>query len=169
MFEHLTQYNKIIVSGPQRSGTTITARIIARDTGYQYIDETDIAIRELTQFEAYLNNDDNLVIHCPAIAHKLHEYGNQAILIVWCKRPLEAILASQQRIAWGEQKERDSYRYKGKEPIAKVKQEYWQQYQRQLIKHWLEVDYSSLKDHPLWIEPEYRKEFEARQWKTKPI
>ena len=39
MFEVLRGFDKIIVSGPQRSGTTIVARILASDLGLRFLIE----------------------------------------------------------------------------------------------------------------------------------
>jgi len=39
MFKYLTKYNHILVTGPQRSGTTIAAKMIAKDTRHKYIKE----------------------------------------------------------------------------------------------------------------------------------
>ena len=42
MFKHYKRYGKILVTGPQRAGTRITAKIIASDLKYRYIDESEI-------------------------------------------------------------------------------------------------------------------------------
>lgn len=39
MFESLKKHKKILVTGPQRSGTRITSQIISKDTNYFLYDE----------------------------------------------------------------------------------------------------------------------------------
>lgn len=46
MFEHLKAYKRIVVSGPQRSGTRIVAKAVAQDTNKSFIDEVDIAVHD---------------------------------------------------------------------------------------------------------------------------
>jgi hypothetical protein len=164
MFQHLKHHSKILVTGPQRSGTTITARIIAHDTGHVYIDEEDISIRETVLLEEYLNSESNFVIHCPALSHKIHEFNN--VLVVWCKRPLNEILASQKRIGWGEIKERTSYNaLSDKRHIAQIKADWWDNYQCMACENWLEVSYHDLEEHELWVED--RVDWGVRQYASK--
>ena len=42
VFEYLLHYHYVIVTGPQRSGTRIGAKMIAYDTGYTYVDEAEV-------------------------------------------------------------------------------------------------------------------------------
>jgi hypothetical protein len=50
MFEHLAVHSKIVVTGPQRSGTRIASQMIASDTGHEFVDEVDFLITDTTRF-----------------------------------------------------------------------------------------------------------------------
>jgi len=164
MFQHLKTYSKILVTGPQRSGTTICSHMIAHDTGFQHVDEIDFHVRDRATFDTFIYSKEPSVIHCPAMAYIIHEYGSiDNLLVVWLIRPLNEIKASQKRIGWGEIKERINYKaLEDKRHIAQIKRQWWQDKQRLLCDNWLEVQYRSLQQHELWIED--RSGFDARQW-----
>ena len=42
MFEYLKEFPVVLVTGPQRSGTRICAKMIAHDTGHRFVDEREI-------------------------------------------------------------------------------------------------------------------------------
>jgi len=164
MFEHMQAFKKIIVTGPQRSGTTITAKMIAADTGHDYIDEDDIGIKSMERMRAVIKNDRRVVVHCPALCRHVHEFGGRddtAVVIV--RRPIPDIVASQKRIGWPAEKE-ELGRY-GIESgiISKVKYRYWDNHQKANIKHPVEVTYASLKKHPLWVPKQKRVGWGPRQ------
>lgn len=156
MFKHLDFYRIILVSGPQRSGTTICARMIAHDTHYMFIDE-GVYQNDFSTLKHRTLYSQRQVIQCPVWAVKLHELTMQDVCIVFMYRPVKEIIASQQRIKWQwEQVELDRYRALGiaiedGTPIARVKYSYWENTQREKIDNPLEVQYASLADHPLWV------------------
>lgn len=79
-------------------------------------------------------------------------------------RSVADIVASQERIDWGENEDLELARYKGaRAPIAAVKYSLWRKYQRPITANWLEVEYESLAAHPLWIDEEERAGFGPRQ------
>lgn len=45
----------------------------------------------------------------------------------------------------------------------------WKFYQRDLITNYIELDYESLKSHPLWIDKKFRKEFSPKQTKRNSL
>lgn len=164
MFQNLFRYSRIYVTGPQRSGTTICAQMIAADTDYRYVDENDYAIYDLDKFNA-LKKETGVVIHCPAHCHHIEEYADGATLIVLMRRPVLEILASQERIDWGYEAA-ELRQYHAEEaglPIAIVKYARWDRMQRRLIPHWQEISYRDLSAHRMWVPDELRKGFERRQ------
>ena len=52
VFEHLLNFAVVLVSGPQRSGTTICAKMIAHDTGHTYIPESEYQFHDEAAFRA---------------------------------------------------------------------------------------------------------------------
>jgi hypothetical protein len=170
MFEHLAAYDKIVVTGPQRSGTTIAGRMIAHDTGHTYIDENTIGVHNHLALFGVLDTRHKIVVQCPALAHTAHEVGRRGdALVVWMLRGLADIIASQERISWPEE-EREKRKYKHltrvliAERAAQVKLRYWRDEQQVQCQHWLELNYDSLEGHPLWIPKMLRSKFADRQW-----
>jgi hypothetical protein len=132
MFEHLKQ-KKILVSGPQRSGTRICAKMIAHDTGLPYVDETEVP--EL--FTGKSINDKNqdwgeigwqvaatiqemidatcefseFVLHCPPFMPWLH-YVKGAMVVVM-QRPVDEIVRSAKRIDWKKKRQELEYNKMG--------------------------------------------------------
>jgi hypothetical protein len=64
MFEHLAVHSKIVVTGPQRSGTRIASQMIASDTGHEFVDEVDFLITDTTRFRQVLARD-GVVVQAP--------------------------------------------------------------------------------------------------------
>ena len=158
----------ILVTGPQRSGTTLIAHALAQDLGLLYYDEDDIGWEgcsqnneeALRQVFAYA---DGCVVQAPACAHICHTLPEDTI-VVFVRRDVQDIEKSQKRIGWAyEQIETDKYPpeyHRGS--IAETKYHYWESIQQGQIERSYEIEYESLKDHPLWIED--KQEFTARQW-----
>jgi len=170
MFEYLKKYSRIIVSGSQRSGTTICARIISEDTGYRYIDENEYKIHNAGILRGILKKD-KIVVHAPAMSHIIEKLADKNTLVVFMFRDIKEIIESQNRINWkgNENTELKKYGYDYKKecpPISKIKYEYWEK-QKIKIKYFLEVEYESLKGHRLWIDKNKRKNFAIRQWEEK--
>jgi len=173
MFEHLTRYPRIIVSGPQRSGTTIGAMCIAQDTGHTFVPEEMFRVFSVDRFEQLLTGSQ-IVIQCPALCYCVDRYSADDTLIVIMMRDLDDIRASEERIDWGQWAPGELLHY-GMEPskartfwddggsVARIKYKYWHDCQRPNVQHWLELDYESLAEHPLWVPPEMRERFGARQ------
>lgn len=165
MFEWMTRFDKILVTGPQRSGTRVCARMIARDTGHRYVDEKEIAVGHRDLLDALCGAEHKFVVQCPALCHCIHEFGADDTLIILMRRKIEDIIASQERIEWGNEQDQLRRHYGGVEgPISVIRYRFWEKYQRPRIKHVLEVEYESLSGHSLWIIKERRRDFAPDQW-----
>jgi hypothetical protein len=163
MFDWLSKFDKILVTGPHRSGTRICAEMIAHDTGYEYIDEDYLYHDSMLRVCSLMERKHKIVMQAPAVCRYVHLLGKDDTAIVFMKRNIEDIAASQQRIGWQwEWLELARYdRSDGR--IAEVKYQFWDQYQKEQIKHAFEIEYESLTTHPLWIANEQRQNFHARQ------
>lgn len=165
MFNDFKQYRYVFVTGPQRSGTTICARIIEQESGLTYVDEEDFGVHE--GLDTYLKGKSGLVIQCPAMARWIHEIAGKDDMVVWMRRFTGAIIESQQRVNWDDSKERHKYsdipHLKMNRPIAEIKNEYWRM-QRKEIVNYKEVSYESLNHHELFVPFGKRKGFKVRQW-----
>jgi hypothetical protein len=166
MFEHLGEFNRILVSGPQRSGTTLIARAIWQDTGLEYVDEQEFSAVNEAEWRAMVQLRENFVMQCPGMCRYIHEFGQEDDLaVVMCHRPIADIITSQERIGW-EWEKYELLRYDlSQGVIAEVKYGYWNEVQKRSINNAFDVYYSHLDQHPLWIPQEQRADFNRRQWK----
>jgi hypothetical protein len=167
MFRHLEEYSRIVVTGPQRCGTTIVARAIEYDTGRRYLDEQTFQATDAVKWRKVMRGEYDFVMQAPGMCRFVHEFGDcPDVAVVLVRRRVSDIIASQERIGWQwEDFELQRYgKLPGAGPIATVKYEYWDNYQRHIVKHSFEVDYESLAEHPLWVPADRRKKFKARQW-----
>jgi hypothetical protein len=95
---HLEQYDKIIVTGPPRSGTTISGLIISNILGYKFIDESWYDGNNSEKFLSLFSINRKMVIHNTAFLrdlYKISSYINDNnISIVLVKRSIDDILES---------------------------------------------------------------------------
>ena len=163
MFEHLKFYRTVLVTGPQRSGTTIAARMIAHDTGHQYVDEDEFHVDNLDEFKPIVRRRRRIVVQCPALCRLVHHFADDRTLVVLMRRPIGDITQSQKRINWREET-RELRKYGRRDGvIAEIKYGYWDERQFAEIPHALEVQYDSLAAHPLFVPRASRARFEPRQ------
>jgi hypothetical protein len=157
MFEWLKDFPKVIVTGPQRSGTRITAKMIAFDTGHTLIDEFDIEMDSLYEFWWRYDTRLNFVAQCPSLCRYAHIFGeNDDTAIVLVRRNIADIIASQERVKWINEK-LELARYDRTDGIiAEVKYQFWDEHQKPRIKHAFEVEYEQLAAHALWLPQEQR-------------
>lgn len=172
MYESLAKdFNSIVVSGPQRSGTRFAAKCIAHDTGKIYIDEKDINFHDFRLLEYYLSKG-NCVIQCPGLCHMLHYIANPDVLVIVMVREIDDIVISEHRINWPkEARMAELFKYGCSEGvISKIKYEFWYGYQKQFLKDRARtIDYEYLKKHPLFVDKSARNVFSWDQTKTAGI
>lgn len=167
MFEYLTKFDKILVTGPQRSGTTIAARMIARDTGKRFLPEEYVWVDSEEALKYVVNTESSFVLQCPALQHEVHlphVGGKDDLAVVFMDRPVEEILSSASRSGWGPMVAGEFAKWGlGVPDLVAVKQKSWHERQKHLIRHPFTVVYSSLAQHPLWVAREHRDGFHIRQ------
>ena len=178
----LNKYSKIIISGCQRSGTTIIGKMISTDLKYTYIDENEFLIDNWSEFKHVISTEKKVVIHCPALSHLLQYVRPTAsshsdCIIVWVTRPFNEIRDSMNRIDWGEQREKmeklkyyrtyPSYsNFIQNNPIEKVKYLIWNEVQiKDLQVPYIVLDYHSdyVKNHSLFVDKLNRINFQPKQ------
>lgn len=155
---------RYIVTGPQRSGTTLSGKIIAHETNYRYIDEFDFAVADKAAFMAFAKLD-NVVVHCPALMRWITDVADKDTCIVVIMRPIEEIINSQRRIRWGQEEDelaKYGLRSSGRN-ISEVKYEYWESVQKEMVPNYMEVDYHSWESHHMWVEDALREKFRPKQ------
>lgn len=169
MFEYLKDFSKILVTGPQRSGTTICARMIAEDTGKRFLPEEHVDVNSESSLLWLLNHETQFVLQCPALQHVMHraDVGRRSdVAVVFMERPLDEVYRSEKRIDW--QADMPEYVAWGVPlpRLAEVKQWAWRSFQNRLIRNQSTVVYSTLANHPLWVPERDRTEFHPRQTDT---
>lgn len=175
MFEALGGYRVVIVTGPNRAGTTPAARAVSYDTTLSYIDEDDYGC-DLDTWQQIVEKGRGVVVHSPGMARWVAEVANREdVFVIWMLRPLSQIMISESRVDWSDSDEREKYTDTtgyGKMrqyPISVVKTRFWQEHQRGLVRHWREVRYEELRVHPLWVPDNKRRNFGPRQWAVKEM
>jgi hypothetical protein len=161
----LKMYRKILVTGPQRSGTTVCARILANDLEWLYVDEKLVKTKSLSRLFKKLNNRLNMVIQGPCFCSIAHMIDSPRTLVIIMRRNVDDIRLSQERINWNrEQEELDNY-FRSDGSIAEVRYECWEKYQKPNMRtDFLELSYESLVVHPFWVEKKKRTNFDKRQF-----
>lgn len=161
MFEHLTYVPHVVVTGPQRSGTTIAARMIAEDTGHRFVDESEFGAYNVDQWRDECHKD-RVVVQCPTMLKRIVDERDPYLFVVLMRRPLAEIHASQERIGWQRYEAWELLQFGlTKGDSAAIKYLYWNE--RPKPSFHLEVEYASLQGHQLWVEQEQRLHFHAKQ------
>ncbi len=166
MFDHLKDYARVLVTGPQRSGTTLIARAIEHDTDLEYVDENEFRATDYAMWKTMVTLSTGIVMQCPGMCRYVHEFGDQDdVAVVMCDRDIYEIMASQERIGW-EWEKFELLRYGRIDgEIARVKYvHWWREGQKDKIKHAFDVRYDDLESHPLWLPKEQRVDFDRRQY-----
>jgi hypothetical protein len=137
--------------------------MIAHDTGHEYIDEDAINMDGIYKLYSIIAEKDHIVVQCPVLCRHVHMLAGDDVAVVLMRRKIEDIITSQKRIRWmWEWLELARYdRSDG--IISEVKYQFWEQVQKERIKHAFEIEYESLAAHPLWLDKELRQNFDVRQ------
>ena len=154
---------RILVTGPQRSGTTIASKMISNDLKLPCIDEMAFGAHSFDQFYE-MARKPAYVIQCPTMSPYVHLVPGA--VVIWMRRDLRDVLRSQRRIGWDvfEGIEKDRYFYGGHQEAAVVKTEAWCRFQRVALgERAFDLDYASLTSHPMWVDPARRQRFGPKQ------
>ena len=154
-------YPPIVVTGPQRSGTTIASQIIADDLDRRAIDESDFIMG---------HNYDNCVIQLPqALDHFIllqHTYPGIQFLFVR-RDPLD-IIQSMKRIEWCKNDVYDWEVFLERFVMSRIL--LWNLIKTQIPAVCSEIDYEAMADHPLFVSKDSRTSFTSKQWQLdKPV
>lgn len=143
----------IFVTGAQRSGTTIAARIIASDLNANYVDESDYHPDHIP---------DHAVIQAPFIYKFVPElsFTFPSAYFVFVQRDKQQIINSMERIEW----------YKDTINHPDFYSSYIDYVYNTIESYkltlnpdrWTDLHYDSLKSHPFFIND--RSNFTTRQW-----
>ena len=169
MFESLKKHDVILVTGPQRSGTTICARMIAHDTGHTYIDEARFGIWDGKKAVSIAKVNKPCVIQGPGLLKRASFPFFDAVVLM--RRNVGEIAASLERspevysrlvveypeILWCTSRKRH---------LPVLMYTVFCHCARDRIKNLVRIKYDTLDQHPLWVPKEERIEWTRRQWKN---
>lgn len=91
LLARVDQYRAVLVSGCQRSGTHIMAKIIAHELGWDYITDQDYDLSNFNGWSNLVLRAQMAAIQCPHMSHILHEVPTD-VAVVWMRRnPVELL------------------------------------------------------------------------------
>jgi len=164
LFEELGVHSRIVVTGPQRSGTRIATRIIANDTGHRFVDELEFGVRDEERWREVLR-DERIVVQAPCMLKESVDNPPSGVFIVLMRRDLIKIHASEHRTGWDQWPDGNALEL-GKFGLtdgdsAQTKYDYWASHKK--LAPFLELEYESLRPHPLFIPDDQRRNFKLLQ------
>jgi len=183
----ISQFKKILVTGPHGAGNKITTKVISYDFNIEeirgeYAWGLDEYYNEDGIITFYDNNKDNdFVAFGPSQSGHLHRIipRLEDVLVVFMYKEMDTIERYTERnpfvreqshkYEWGLYRQMvmedfpESAKYLNRS-IEQLTYHIWENHQRQLIPHWIEVRHQSLDGHQLWISKEDRKDF--KEWQT---
>jgi len=166
LFNHLKEFNKIVVVGPGRSGTRILSKIIAEETGHLYVDEGWFSSSDEVRFWKIFTSSKKMVVQAPNmlfIAHQLGQREDWAIIL--SRRDVKDIESSMKNLVnlgvnlvyfknWYYQSLNKYWKTEGSLP--ELVYDFWDKKQKFEIKNVFEVKFDDLKNHKLFISKEDR-------------
>ena len=99
LLDKAKNYSRIIVTGPQRSGTTYCAYILAKDLDYPHFDEKIFSSGNYNKFKNYISKN-NYVLQTAVFTYCLQDINLESTLIIWMDRDNKDIAESEKRIKW---------------------------------------------------------------------
>lgn len=165
------KYDTIVVSGPQRSGTTIAAQCIGKDLSLPVIDEYDFGISDF-QHALSILKEGPCIAQAPALSHQIHLFHSlERTAIIWMHRSPRDVFRSELAKGWRHSNDNlqnsghniETRKYHDEFLIHNasidsyyMKHDIWARYQYPLSRHNFNLSYSSLSKHPLYISPSNR-------------
>ena len=187
----ISQFRKVLVTGPHGAGNKITANIIAEDFGLPYVrgentwyhtdyndPDPDVGLityheimkdKEWSMFTpsqcAHLQNvteylDDVLVVFMYKSIDEIKDYSSRNSFVK-NQTHLYEITTRQQII----EKDFPDLEFLNNWDVEEATYFLWEIKQKKKIKHYIEIDHSSLSEHKLWVPKENRRHF--KEWQIK--
>ena len=158
---------KMVVLGPQRSGSTFISQCLAKSSSCRHIDESEFDVYFLDWFFRIADGNESWVAHAPGlfvdVFKILERYPDVTFSII--HRPIPEILASQNRINLNDEKERQRLNLLSTDTrnTCEVKYMYWDMW-KPFLPSWKEYNYRDFETHPDWVPDEKRVDFHPKQW-----
>jgi hypothetical protein len=151
----------IIITGPQRSGTTIATHILSADLKRTPVDEIDFIPG---------NDYTNCIIQSPnamdAYVLLLHMYPSLEFILI--RRSKEDIIDSMKRIQWCKNDVQNWDQFLNQYVDSRL--QVWEQVKKDFPDNCSELPYEALSGHPLFVSKTHRTDFTTKQWQVgKPV
>jgi len=140
----LHPFDRVLVTGPQRAGTTIAAKILSVDLGLEFLaDKILIGGPHHENLIRLLNSGrTGFVLQCPGVANEIRTVARAGVATVWMMRDEADVAASWAKL--------------GGDPGRPARRNArWAEWQSG-IPNAFELQYESLEGHPLWVPKEER-------------
>lgn len=172
--QHLRPCTRIVVTGPQRSGTTFAATALAHTLGLPFMDEIEVGIGCGSRLVQLLGGERRFVLQAPGMSFMLHHLPpTPGLAVVWMLRDRAEIKASEERVGWAQRGEGDLERkkYRACPPcnlpsISDFKLWHWRSWQTDAIRaSCFDLHYRSeyLVQHPLHVPDDERRGWHIKQ------
>ncbi len=186
-------FRNILIIGPQRSGTTFTSQALSKTLGYNNIDEDAFNVKNaikckeimkkgnniiqapgLTHVAQFMVDEDDLVVFMVRKWSDIIKsvYRKNGFLSNWITmnhmydynlhnymHPYKTGL----NIDIPEIKEYFNKYVDKNNYYLDVIYKMWDYYQKDKIKNWINLEYESMKTHPMWLNKDSRKNFGPKQ------
>ena len=162
MFEELAKYNKILVTGPARSGTHICSKMIAADTGHRFIPENRFNAHSVDLFRLMYSINDKFVVPCNGIISHIAEFGHENTMVICMMRTIDDIMLS----GWRIKGKLHGMSYMDARRLVLERYKIWEEQEKKGIRNWQYVMYNHLDGHHLWVPKDDRLNFKPTQTKV---
>lgn len=164
-YDRIKNFSKILVTGPQRSGTTIAAYILANNLGYKFFPEEEIRTSRIDKLFSLFETQDNFVLQAPCMSPYCHLIKNDPkACVVFMIRNHHDIHASMVRVGWNLAGDELKRYFKDTGDIVNVTYWIWDHYQKkELEDKAIELRYDQLENSEYYVPKEQRKIFGIRQ------
>lgn len=176
-------FKRMVVTGSQRSGTTIAAQMIANDLSWKFVDESEVNASDFDKLRDLIDSAAKFVLQLPNLLLRTDEIHNfftsRCVGVVAMRRPYREVEASRERINFlprdpaSEELILDliarSRAVKSELPDFEnllSRQISLMEYRQLYITYYLEslpyvtvLDYENLQGHSMWIEKKLRLDF----------
>ena len=183
--EGFRKYGRIVVTGPQRSGTQIASKIIADILNWEFVGEQKMCRKGQDHDERYFKWVTNpirqsTVLQCPRISHACHLTPKPTLVVFMMRNIAEILESDQHRIkhhtrlsprkrkilscisVFTTKRQQYSKLFYDRKEIAvtdtpQVVYDVWNNIQKKEDFNWYELEYKLLEQHEYWLPLEIRR------------
>jgi hypothetical protein len=170
IIEKCGKHQKVLVTGPQRSGTTFAAKSIAKILRYRFVDEDEYQVHDANAFIDILKLNQKIVIHAPAMSHLL-PLNFSDTFVIWMQRNIMDVIKSEDKIDWHirefwNEKNKAIRRFPFHTSIIEafpnnklMKDWIWDNLQKVKMYNYAELNYKHLRECEGFIKSKTKKQF----------